>query len=149
MKYLFLLISSFSILTSAFAQETEEFAQEYTYEPDLRAEVVLNKTSSEKYFVLPTGEDGLVLFNMLDSIGDNRKERIWAFTKFTTEFVRIWSREIAVPYRLIYDKHYWDGVSLHVLLLHEKRNKSDSSKSSASMQKRGLYVAMEELFPIT
>lgn len=118
MKYFFLLIGILALGAPTYAQESGEIPEDY--DANLRVEVVLDKQSSENYYVLPTGEDGLVLFNMIDSIGENKKERIWAFTKFTTDFIKIWDREIPIPYRLIYERHYWDGLSLHVLLLHEK-----------------------------
>ncbi|MEM7658654.1 MAG: hypothetical protein AAF399_21190 [Bacteroidota bacterium] len=90
---------------------------------DLRKEVEV-ESYGDAFYVLATGEDGLVLFNEADTSSKRLGEKIWEFTKFTSEFDQIWQRSITVRNRLVYERHYWDNTFLHVLLLDERnRNK--------------------------
>lgn len=85
---------------------------------DLRVEVEV-ESYADAFYVMATGEDGLVLFGEADT-SSKLSDKIWEFTKFTNEFVQIWQRQITVHFRQIYERHYWDGQSLHVLLMDEK-----------------------------
>jgi hypothetical protein len=86
---------------------------------DLRKEVEV-ESYGDAFYVLATGKDGLVLFNEADTSSGSFKEKIWEFTKFTADFTQIWQRDITVHNRLVYERRYWDGTFLHVLLLDER-----------------------------
>lgn len=90
----------------------------FSQEPDLRMEVEVEGYSDE-YYVAATGDLGLVLYHQSDTV-DEKKDPIWTFTKFTTNFIRIWTREAPVDKNLIYQREYFDGVAVHALFMPEK-----------------------------
>ncbi|MEL6851418.1 MAG: hypothetical protein AAFP92_23050 [Bacteroidota bacterium] len=85
---------------------------ELKLDTDLQIEKVI-AGPPENFHMLAAGRDGAVLFYQTDSFTYRKqnallkiRENFWRFTKYTTDFTEIWSREIPVRAGVNYLKHY-------------------------------------------
>ena len=114
-------------------------------EGDLRLELEFFG-EAEAYYVNHMGADGLVLFYPTDSV-NAFGERMWSFIRYTSDFIRIWDRQIMARPGLNYTRHTWDRTSLHVLLMSEKPLKKRRVQILSLNTETGDLAEMDGLIP--
>lgn len=88
----------------------------------LRVEIEA-KSTSDDYYVVPVGSEGVLLFNETnESAGKGKKN--YMFTKYDTNFKEEWSKQFPVRKELSYIGFDISGKNVHVLLS-ESRPKGD------------------------
>ncbi len=101
---------------------------------------------ADAYYINPMGDGGLVLFYPTDSV-NAFGERMWSFIRYTSDFTRIWDRQIMALPELNYAQHTWDQTSLHVLLMSEKPLKKRRIQIFSLNTETGDLEEMEGLIP--
>ena len=105
-KITLLTCSIFLLGFSSFAQKDDDSELE-------RVEIKVK--GADDYYVVPVGDEGVVMFYETDEKGESKGEREWVFTKYNTSFKEDWDEMVSIDRWLTLKKFTYDGKFLYTL----------------------------------